>query len=339
MLDILGLDAATERVYQELVAAGAAGGAVLAERTGMDREAVERAVDVLVERGLATRQAGADAYAAAPPAVALGALLAEHRYALHKAELALAALAESYRSAAADRSSRDLVEVVSGAEAVRQRFDQVQLGALDELLVMAEARYEVVGPGESPAEERAINRGVRYRVILEREALEFPGAIEGLALHMSRSQQSRVVERVPAKLIVADHSVALVPLSDGAHPGAGGPVAMIVRAPGLIRLLIGLFESVWERAVPVRLVSADGTRADGARATGIEAEGPPTEPTDLDLRILSLLMLGSTDAAIAKQLGLGLRTVQRRVAHMMELAGVSTRLQLGWHARHRDWLG
>jgi len=138
---------------------------------------------------------------------------------------------------------------------------------------------------------------------------------------------------------VADRSVALVPLSDGAHSGAGGPVAMYVRAPGLIRLLIGLFESVWERAVPVRLVSADGTPADGTRATGIEAEGSPTEPTDLDLRILSLLMLGSTDAAIAKQLGLGLRTVQRRVAHMMELAGVSTRLQLGWHARHRDWLG
>jgi DNA-binding CsgD family transcriptional regulator len=143
-----------------------------------------------------------------------------------------------------------------------------------------------------------------------------------------------VVERVPAKLIVADRSAALVPLSDGAHPGTGGPVAMYVRAPGLIRLLIGLFESVWERAVPVRLVSADGTRA-----AGIEADGPPAEPTDLDLRILSLLMLGSTDAAIAKQLGLGLRTVQRRVAHMMELAGVSTRLQLGWHARHRDWLG
>lgn len=332
MLDILGLDAATERIYQELVAAGAVGGSALAERTGLDRATVERAVELLVGRGLATRQA--DAFAAAPPAVALGALLAEHRYALHKAELALAALVESYRSAAADRSSRDLVEVVSGAEAVRQRFDQVQLGAVDELMVMAEARYEVVGPGESPAEERAINRGVRYRVILEREALEFPGAIEGLALHMSLSQQSRVVERVPAKLIVADRAVALVPLSDGAHQGAGGPIAMYVRAPGLIRLLIGLFESVWERAVPIRLVSADGVRA-----TGIEAEGPATEPTDLDLRILSLLMLGSTDAAIAKQLGLGLRTVQRRVAHMMELAGVSTRLQLGWHARHRDWLG
>jgi sugar-specific transcriptional regulator TrmB/DNA-binding CsgD family transcriptional regulator len=336
MLDILGLDALSERVYQELVAAGTADAQTLAERTELAADAVATAVELLVELGLVTRHAaatgnedGVNAYAAAPPAVALGALLAEHRYALHKAELALAALAESYRSAAADRSSRDLVEVVSGAEAVLQRFEQVQRGAVNELMVMAEARYEVVGPGESPAEEQAIDRGVRYRVVLEREALEFPGAIDGLALHAGKSQQSRVVERVPAKLIVADRSVALVPLSDGSGPDGGRePVAMYVRAPGLIRLLIGLFESVWERAVPVRL----------GEAGGIEAE-PQNEPTGLDLRILSLLMLGSTDAAIAKQLGLGLRTVQRRVAHMMELAGVSTRLQLGWHARHRHWLG
>jgi DNA-binding NarL/FixJ family response regulator len=70
-----------------------------------------------------------------------------------------------------------------------------------------------------------------------------------------------------------------------------------------------------------------------------EAGTSQSTPTTLDLRILSLLLLGSTDAAIAKQLGLGLRTVQRRVAHMMELAGVTTRLQLGWQAHRRGWLG
>jgi sugar-specific transcriptional regulator TrmB/DNA-binding CsgD family transcriptional regulator len=331
MLDVLGLDPVSERVYQELVAAGTADGGTLAERTDLEPARVERAVELLIGLGLATRQADAGQafYAAAPPAVALGALVAEYRYALHKAELALATLAESYRTGAAGRSSRDLVEVVYGAEAVLQRFEQVQRGAVDELMVMTEARYEVVSPGESPAEEQAVNRGVRYRVVLEREALDFPGALEGLAWHLGREQQSRVVERVPAKLIVADRSVALVPLSDGSNPDAGRePVAMYVRAPGMIRLLIGLFESVWERAVPVRLDEKGGVEA--------EAQG---RPTGLDLRILSLLMLGSTDAAIAKQLGLGLRTVQRRVAHMMELAGVSTRLQLGWHARHREWLG
>ena len=51
-----------------------------------------------------------------------------------------------------------------------------------------------------------------------------------------------------------------------------------------------------------------------------------------------LLLAGLTDASVAKQLDLGLRTVQRRVKGLMELAGVSTRLQLGWHAYERGWV-
>ncbi len=47
---------------------------------------------------------------------------------------------------------------------------------------------------------------------------------------------------------------------------------------------------------------------------------------------------GLTDASVAKQLDLGLRTVQRRVKGLMELTGVSTRLQLGWHAYERGWV-
>jgi hypothetical protein len=261
--------------------------------------------------------------------VSLGALLAEQRHALYRAELGLASLAEAYRSATSDQSARDLVEVLIGAQAVRHRFEQIQLSATTALDVMSEAVHEVVASGESPAEEQAIIRGVQYRVVIEHAMLDFPGAVEGLGAHLKFQQQCRVVERVPTKLIIADRTAALVPLSDGANPGAGEPAALFVRAPGLIRLLIGLYETVWDRAVPVRLVEPGG----------VELDDPETEPTGLDLRILSLLMVGATDAAIAKQLGLGLRTVQRRVAHMMDLAKVSTRLQLGWHACHRGWLG
>lgn len=50
------------------------------------------------------------------------------------------------------------------------------------------------------------------------------------------------------------------------------------------------------------------------------------------------LTIGLTDASVAKQLGLGLRTVQRRVKRLMQLTGVTTRLQLGWHAYGRGWM-
>lgn len=330
MFGILGLDPMAERVYQELVTAGSGGPSALAERTGLSGTAVRAALASLSELGLIAKQAGPrEQYSAAPPAVALGALLAEQRHALYRAELGLASLAEAYRSASADSSARDLVEVLIGAHPVRHRFEQIQMGAASELQVMSESGHEVLAPGESVAEEQAIGRGVKYRVIVEHAMLDFPGALEGLTAHMKHQQLCRVVEKVPTKMVIADRSVALVPLSDGTNPDGGEPAAMFVRAPGLIRLLIGLYESVWEHAVPVRLVEPGG----------IELDEPATEPTGLDLRILSLLMVGATDAAIAKQLGLGLRTVQRRVAHMMDLARVSTRLQLGWQARHRGWLG
>lgn len=50
-------------------------------------------------------------------------------------------------------------------------------------------------------------------------------------------------------------------------------------------------------------------------------------------------MAGLTDQAVGGQLGMSLRTVQRRVSHLMELAGVATRFQLGHEAGRRGWLG
>ncbi|WP_394297388.1 hypothetical protein [Streptomyces albus] len=82
-----------------------------------------------------------------------------------------------------------------------------------------------------------------------------------------------------------------------------------------------------------RLREGSGVPA-GGRTTGRRAADGPDA---VDLRILSLLLAGLTDASAAKQLDLGLRTVQRRVKRLMEIAGVSTRLQLGWYACERGW--
>ncbi|RDG35048.1 helix-turn-helix transcriptional regulator, partial [Streptomyces corynorhini] len=79
-----------------------------------------------------------------------------------------------------------------------------------------------------------------------------------------------------------------------------------------------------------------GAGAGGAGPTVAEERPPGPDATDLE--ILSLLLAGMTDARVAKQLDLGLRTVQRRVRGLMELSGVTTRLQLGWHAYEKDWV-
>jgi DNA-binding NarL/FixJ family response regulator len=129
---------------------------------------------------------------------------------------------------------------------------------------------------------------------------------------------------VPTKLVIADGALAMVPLTSR----TAEPAALVVHASGLLESLSGLFEAVWRDALPLRLGESSRTIT----------EQEPDGPDGTDLEILSLLLAGLTDASVAKQLDLGLRTVQRRVKRLMELAGVTTRLQLGWHAYERGWV-
>jgi DNA-binding NarL/FixJ family response regulator len=50
------------------------------------------------------------------------------------------------------------------------------------------------------------------------------------------------------------------------------------------------------------------------------------------------LLAGLTDHAVANQLGLSMRSVQRRIRVLMDLVTAETRLQLGFHAARRGWL-
>jgi len=333
VLGILGLDEQTERVYRELVQLGPCSVDALALRLGLELVPVAEAIELLETKSLATRNAAGQVHTA-PPQLALGALLTAQRHALGQAELTAAALAEAYH-AASTQNAHDLVQLVVGADQVHQRLEHIQHNAETELLRFVQAKIEVPAACESEAETTAVQRGVRYRVVMERAMLDGPHSVTPTG-----DEELRVVESLPTKMVIADRSTVMLPLSapgprppnDNSHAD-DGPMALISRAPGLVTAMLGLFESFWQRALPVH-PTVPGTTNGAAEA----AEPPDTLPTPLDLRILSLLLVGATDAAIAKQLGLGLRTVQRRVAHMMELAEVSTRLQLGWQAHDRGWL-
>ncbi|MBD0747951.1 helix-turn-helix domain-containing protein [Streptomyces sp. CBMA152] len=324
MLGAIGLDETQESAYRTLVAVGAAEVADLAHRLALPETETERALRRLERQGLAAQSsARTGRWVAAPPGVALGALLTQQRHELEQAELAAALLAEEYRAEAAEPAVHDLVEVVTGASAVAHRFHQLQLGATEEVCALVTGNPVAVTGVDNESEERAAARGVAYRVVIERAVLASPAGITELSAALGRDEQVRTVDRVPTKLVVADRTLAMVPLT-----GRGAePAALVVHASGLLESLMGLFEAVWRDALPLRLAS-------GGAAVREESVGP--DPTDLE--ILSLLLAGMTDASVAKQLELGLRTVQRRVKGLMELTGVTTRLQLGWHAYERGWV-
>ncbi|MEU9097642.1 helix-turn-helix domain-containing protein [Streptomyces sp. NPDC048361] len=324
MLGAIGLDETQESAYRALVAVGAAEVSDLAHRLALPESETERALRRLERHGLAAQSsARTGRWVAAPPGVALGALLTQQRHELEQAELAAALLATEYRAEAAEPAVHDLVEVVTGASAVAHRFHQLQLGAADEVCALVTGTPVAVTGMDNESEERASIRGVAYRVVVERAVLSLPAGIVELSAALGRDEQVRTVERVPTKLVVADRTLAMVPLT-----GRGAePAALVVHASGLLESLMGLFEAVWRDALPLRL-------GGGGRDIVVDGSGPDAT----DLEILSLLLAGMTDASAAKQLDLGLRTVQRRVKGLMELTGVTTRLQLGWHAYERGWV-
>lgn len=329
MLGAIGLDEAQESTYRALVALGAAEVPDLAHRLTLPEADTERALARLERQGLAARSsARTGRWVAAPPGVALGALLTQQRHELEQAELTAALLAQEYRAEAAEPAVHDLVEVVTGASAVAHRFVQLQLGAAEEVCALMSGNPVAINGvaingTDHEAQERAAARGVTYRVVIEREVLALPTGLVELSAALGRDEQVRVVAKVPTKLVVADGTIAMVQLTgQGAEPSA-----LVVHASGLLESLTGLFEAVWREALPLRL---------GAAGVASEEDAPGPDATDL--QVLSLLLAGMTDASVAKQLELGLRTVQRRVKGLMELAGVTTRLQLGWHAYERGWV-
>ncbi|MBP6997083.1 MAG: hypothetical protein KBB39_13170 [Phycicoccus sp.] len=76
------------------------------------------------------------------------------------------------------------------------------------------------------------------------------------------------------------------------------------------------------------VVAAFRAYFDASWATARSLTRSPSMPLD-DERLLELLGFGLKDEAIARIMGLGLRTIRRRIAGLMAAHGVETRFQLG----------
>lgn len=62
------------------------------------------------------------------------------------------------------------------------------------------------------------------------------------------------------------------------------------------------------------------------------------EPTAATRSLLRLMRTGAIDETIARELGISLRTVHRRITRLQNLLGVRSRFQLGVIACERGWV-
>lgn len=184
----------------------------------------------------------------------------------------------------------------------------------------------VVSAADNDVARSSMAAGVRHRVVYDRSLLDEPEEQLRLAEWCELGEEIRVAADIPMKLSIADDRAAFLPT---VTTGLEEPSVIIVRPSGLLDALGWIFETIWVSAVPypVREEPEQGGGTGPVAGSDVEAR-----------RLLSLMLSGCTDRAMANQLGVSVRTVQRRISRLSALMGVRTRHQLIWQATRRGWL-
>lgn len=317
MLAELGASKEEDLLYGHLVTVVSADVAELVAATGLAEADVRTGLAGLVERRLAHRMTEEPTrYAAASPSV-VESMIAGRIAELRVAQSTLDQVAARYRANSLAAAGAGVFEIVRGADALRECVVGMISSARAELLNMIKPPVISV----RPAEHLRPGDSVRGRVVFETEAMDVPGDLPLIHELAGPNAEARLHAELPIKLMAVDRSMALIPLAQRDTT----PVGVLVREGALLDALLSLFDHVWATAVPVHFDEETGSH----RPTVLDAE---------DRRLLSMLLAGLTDEAIAARRGISVRTVQRRVRTLMAAAHVRTRMQLAWTAAKQNWM-
>lgn len=322
MLQALGLTAVEEAVYHALLSQPHMSLAELRDSGVVGKQPAEPVLSSLEEKGLVTRLPGTPRrFAASSPEYALEMLILAREEELRRARKLADQLTQRFLNSRREDDPADLIEVVAGAEAVTHRWVQM----------LHSARRDICGvdrpPASGPArklERDLVGRGVNSRCVYDRSVFDQPDQARLLLDAVAGGEQARVMSGVPMKLFIIDGQQALLALE---KDGDVVRSAVVIHPSSLLEALRRLFESLWQRAVPI---TQPGVRTEGANG--------PESPSEHDAVLLTLLATGLTDEAIARQLDVSQRTVQRYIRGLMDRLGADTRFQAGLQAARRGWL-
>jgi hypothetical protein len=314
----LGLAPWAEAVYRALLRAPGASCATLAAALALAPDATEALLASLLRRGLVSRpDAGRDAWWPTTPEVAVELLLMERQVELNRARQILPELQKDLSRGGSGADLGDVQVVSGGAAEQLPAYLQIHHAARQELVCVICPPFVVAAPDEmQAAREQARRRGVRYRTIVAPEALQWPGWLASARQCVMQGEQVRVLADLPFKMVLADRHSGLVPLRTGEQEGPSlklGPTAVL-------DALWALFESLWQRAVPV------------AGTAEMAANGTPETAEDELHALVMLMAAGSNDKTIADVLGISERTLMRRITALSGRLHARSRFQCGWLA-------
>lgn len=214
----------------------------------------------------------------------------------------------------ADGASGVDVEVVQGRPPAQVLHSWIAQGLGDLRFLRPEQWRLPTEPVMAEHFKVALAQGLSVRAIYPVRALQLARSV--LDEHRATGEEMRLLPEVPHQMAIVGTSHAMV------VSGLGGEElhTLVIREPLLVRVFVAYFDSLWEQGA------------------AMPAGDEPRDRSDDRRLLLNELARGERDEQIARSLGLGLRTVRRRVADLMIELGVETRFQAGVEAARRGWL-
>ncbi|MFD9147132.1 helix-turn-helix transcriptional regulator, partial [Streptomyces diastaticus] len=155
-----------------------------------------------------------------------------------------------------------------------------------------------------------LDRRVKMRTLYQHTARHHPATIAYVD-RIGTDVEVRTLEESVDRLIVVDRKVAFIPARSDRQ------VALQLRHPGLVEYLVGVFDQLWRHAVPWD-EQPDAYRPELDGITGTQRS------------IAKLLVEGHVDDAIARRLGMNVRTCRSHIARLATTLGSGSRTQLGY---------
>ena len=313
----VGVSAFEELVYRAILQqpdAGAGGWALL---TGTTPAELREACNRLLTLGLLQPPDSMGGLRAVDPRVAIRALIRRRETESELLASTAEEMATAYEAGLLREEPSRLIEVASGEGAIAARLEEMYARAEHEVCLFDTPPYLAPPAPQVDLQADLLKRGIVSRGIYAATALEDTNALSRAWNMVELGEQARVLPSVPLKLLVVDGRRALLPLTSSE---AGGYCAVVVWHSAVTEALQKLFELAWQQATPLGRPAGNGELSEDEQA------------------LTRLLAAGLKDEAVARHLGISLRTLRRRVSDLQERLGAASRFQLGLRAAQRGWL-
>ncbi|WP_326604954.1 helix-turn-helix transcriptional regulator [Streptomyces sp. NBC_01800] len=248
-----------------------------------------------------------------PPSAALAHLLQPVTREIHERIRRTAALADSLAPLASVVSEDPnlAITVIEGKPKIRAAVYHATANASEEVLTMQPGSTRPLERLEEalPYALSVVDRRVSLRHLYQHSARYSPHLKSYLEQIPPGHLQVRTIEQTAERLLIFDRAVAFVPATPERD------VALEIRHPGLVRYLVQVYEALWAQAVPIE--------------EHPHQVSPGTPVTAVQRSIARLLVEGHVDDAVARKLGISVRTCRSHIAKLMQALNASSRTHLG----------